>query len=103
MNGLTRREFLPAAAALPALATGTFRVPSPVGGFTKMLQALNFEETAEATAEIGWDGIECPTRPKGHVLPERVKEDLPRMAEALKKSFPLGRRVSGRPDWRSAD
>jgi len=36
-------------------------------------------------AEIGWDGIECPVRPGGHVLPERVDEDLPKMVESLKK------------------
>lgn len=83
--GITRRAFLSAAAAAPAFASGSFRAGSKIGGFTKMLQALSFEETAEATAEIGWDGIECPTRPRGHVLPERVEEDLPRMAEALKK------------------
>jgi sugar phosphate isomerase/epimerase len=36
-------------------------------------------------AEVGWDGIECTVRKKGHVLPERVEEDLPKIVEALKK------------------
>jgi sugar phosphate isomerase/epimerase len=31
------------------------------------------------------DGIEAPVRPKGHVEPERVEEDLPKLVEALKK------------------
>ena len=30
------------------------------------------------------DGVEVPVRPKGHVLPERVEEDLPKLVEALK-------------------
>ena len=55
-----------------------------VGGFTKEFQSLSYEATADAVVEIGWDGIECPVRPGGHVLPERVEEDLPKMVEALK-------------------
>jgi sugar phosphate isomerase/epimerase len=33
---------------------------------------------------MGFDGIEGAVRPKGHVVPERVDEDLPRLAEALR-------------------
>ena len=40
---------------------------------------------AETVAAIGWDGIECPVRAKGQVLPERVEEDLPKFVEALRK------------------
>jgi sugar phosphate isomerase/epimerase len=84
---ITRRAFLAGSAAaglaLPALGQDG-KPPWKVGGFTKNLQDLNYERTAEAAVEIGWDGIECPVRAKGHVLPERVEEDLPRMAEALK-------------------
>jgi len=82
----TRREFLAAGAAtlaLPALAQD----PKPtwkIGGFTKVLQDLSFEKTAQAAVDLGWDGIELPLRAKGHVLPERVDEDLPKMLEALK-------------------
>ena len=57
-----------------------------IGVFSKHMQWLNARETAEVTAEYGWDGIECPVRPGGHVLPERVKDDLPAMVEALKKN-----------------
>jgi sugar phosphate isomerase/epimerase len=55
-----------------------------VGGFTKELQDLSFDETARVAADVGWDGIELPLRANGHVLPERVDEDLPRFVEALR-------------------
>jgi sugar phosphate isomerase/epimerase len=53
--------------------------------FTKHLQGLSFDQIADIAAEVGLDGIEAPIRPKGHVEPERVTEDLPKLAEALKK------------------
>ncbi len=40
---------------------------------------------AEAAKEIGFDGIDLTVRPKGHVLPERVENDLPLAVEAMKK------------------
>jgi sugar phosphate isomerase/epimerase len=58
--------------------------PWKVGGFTKELQDLSPEDTARVATELSWDGIELPVRAKGHVLPERVDEDLPKMAAALK-------------------
>src|SRR5512144_1442951 len=86
MNEVTRRTFMGTAAALAAspLLAQDSKSPWKVGGFTKVLQDLNFERTAAAAVELGWDGIELPLRAKGHVLPERVDEDLPRMVEALK-------------------
>lgn len=57
----------------------------PVVVFSKALQDLNYEDTAEAVAEVGWDGIECPVRRGGQVVPERVEDDLPKMVEALAK------------------
>ena len=56
-----------------------------IGGFTKPFQDLNFENTADVVAEVGWDGVECPVRRGGQVLPEKVEDDLPRLVEALKK------------------
>jgi sugar phosphate isomerase/epimerase len=89
MNEITRRGFLlgsaagAAALSLPAPAQEP-KSPWKVGGFTKVLQDLSYVKTAEAAVYLGWDGIECPVRAKGHVLPEKVDEDLPRMIEALK-------------------
>lgn len=83
---MTRRGFIQATAAAlalpPALAQDAPRWK--VGGFTKTIQDLSYERTAEVAADLGWEGIECPVRAKGHVLPDRVEEDLPRMIEALK-------------------
>jgi sugar phosphate isomerase/epimerase len=88
-----RREFIgTVAAAAPGLAALAADVPSsPTAqrfqfiAFSKAFQELNFEDTADLVAEVGWDGIECPVRRGGHVLPERVEEDLPRLVEALAK------------------
>src|SRR5262245_58840089 len=54
-----------------------------VGGFTKPIQDLSFEDTARFTVDAGWDGIELALRAAGHVLPERADEDLPKLVSAL--------------------
>jgi sugar phosphate isomerase/epimerase len=83
---MNRRTFLGTTAALAAspLLAQDSKSTWKVGGFTKVLQELNYEKTAAAAVELGWDGIELPLRAKGHVLPEKVDEDLPKMVEALK-------------------
>ncbi|MEY4484343.1 MAG: hypothetical protein RL693_1795 [Verrucomicrobiota bacterium] len=53
--------------------------------FTKHLQGVEFDKLADIAAGIGVNGIEAPIRPGGHVVPERVEEDLPKLADALKK------------------
>jgi L-ribulose-5-phosphate 3-epimerase len=54
--------------------------------FSKHLQWLNYKEMAEYVAELGFDGVDLTVRPQGHVLPERVEEDLPRAVEAVEKA-----------------
>ena len=56
--------------------------------FSKHLQFLNYKDMSEATKEMGFDGVDLTVRPKGHVLPERVTDDLPKATEAM-KSFDL--------------
>lgn len=91
-----RRSFVKAAASVslgaslsPLLATAAGKAgkpwPNEFCTFTKVFQHMDFDELADTIAELGFDGIEAPVRPGGHVLPERVEEDLPKMAEALKK------------------
>ncbi len=92
---LTRRQFLNssttatlAATVWPRVLSAPARVePGPwkFCAFEKPLQFLNYGELADLIAELGFDGIEATVRPGGHVLPERVEEDLPKFAEALKK------------------
>lgn len=53
--------------------------------FSKHLQGLSFDDIASVAAEVGVDGIEAPIRPKGHIEPERVPDELPKFVEALKK------------------
>ena len=54
--------------------------------FSKNLQWLNYDDMASLAAEIGFDGIDLTVRPDGHVLPERVIEDLPKAVEASEKA-----------------
>jgi len=56
-----------------------------VNVFSKHLQFLDYNEMSEATAEMGFDGLDLTVRPKGHVLPNKVEEDLPKAVAALKK------------------
>ncbi len=51
--------------------------------FSKHLQWLDYKEMANVLNEIGFDGTDLTVRPGGHVLPDRVEEDLPKAAEAL--------------------
>jgi sugar phosphate isomerase/epimerase len=63
-------------------STGT---PLKIHIFSKHLQFLNYRDMAEAAAEMGFDGIDLTVRPNGHVLPERVENDLPKFVEAIRK------------------
>jgi len=54
--------------------------------FSKHLQWLNYAEMAQVAAQIGFDGVDITVRPGGHVLPERVAEDLPKAVDAVKKA-----------------
>lgn len=52
--------------------------------FSKHLQFLNYKDMCDAAKEIGFDGIDLTVRPRGHVLPENVTEDLASATEAVK-------------------
>jgi len=65
--------------------TKEFEQDIEVSIFSKHLQFLDYNEMAAATAEMGFDGLDLTVRPKGHVLPERVVDDLPKAVEAMKK------------------
>src|SRR5438876_492150 len=93
---LSRRDFAAKAATAAAalvtvspslLAQTAAEKPFKIIGFTKPFQKLNFEDTTDTVAEIGWDGIECPVRPngQGQIEPERAPDEVPKLVEALKR------------------
>jgi hypothetical protein len=81
---ISRRTFLAWSAAVGAsLPLGEFApltaapVPpraqaQPTVVFTKPLQWLDYDGVAEIAAEAGFNGLDIPVRPGGHVLPERI-------------------------------
>src|SRR3954471_9830441 len=88
----SRREFvqtLGAAAAGLALsrraAAAETEARFPVITFSKPFQDVGYDRTAEILEQVGWSGIECPVRAKGQVEPEKVEDELPKLAEALQK------------------
>ena len=97
MNRLPRRDFIArtamASSAAALCGAGAFRAssaeqwPPSVVVFSKIYQdlKLNLEDAAALTAEAGLDGIDCPVRPGGEILPEHAAEQMPQYAEALKK------------------
>ena len=58
----------------------------PIAVFSKHLQWLDYGAAADAAAEAGFDALDVPVRPRGHVEPERVEADLPRAVEAARKA-----------------
>lgn len=91
---MNRRSFLQsgaaAAASYAALPATTASAAPAVGGnefcfFTKHLQGLPFDQIADIAAEMGVNGVEAPIRPKGHIEPEAVEDELPKFTDELKK------------------
>ena len=92
--GIDRRRFISQAllaTSASAVANNFAWAGSPVDSkyqiiaFEKFLQDLSYDELADTIADLGFVGIEATVRNKGHVLPERVEEDLPKLVEALKQ------------------
>ena len=75
-----RAESAPAAkpAAAPAPAG-----PTVIHVFSKPMHQMSHAETAKLIAECGYGGIDYTVRvAQGHVLPEKVEEQLPRAIDA---------------------
>lgn len=93
-SSLSRRDFLfqsAMAASALSLGAGSALAQTPAKGkypiiaFSKPFQQMNAMETANFVAEVGWEGIECPVRPKGQIEPEKAADELPKLAEAMRK------------------
>jgi L-ribulose-5-phosphate 3-epimerase len=89
LNSLKTSGLLLATSGLPAFSKrgNTKNNSYKIVVFSKQLEWItDYQELADTVAEIGFDGLELTTRPAGHVLPDRVEEDLPKMAEAAHKA-----------------
>ena len=64
----------------PAVSDWTYCI------FSKHLQWLDYRELGVAVSQLGFDGVDLTVRPTGHVLPEKVRTDLPRAVAAVGES-----------------
>ena len=91
---VSRRNFVKSAAAsvvaIPLVgltnhdATGIMSYKSQqtkICAFTKLFQFLDYDQLAEVFAAAGLDGYDLTVRSGGHVEPENVKKDLPRVVK----------------------
>jgi sugar phosphate isomerase/epimerase len=78
----TRRSFIAAAGGALAATASSSRPTLCI--FSKHMPKLSYDELGRVSREIGFGGVDLTVRPKGHVLPERVAQDLPRAVEAIR-------------------
>lgn len=89
---VSRRKFLKTTSLLAAVSPyleahspKKTDIPFPkIHIFSKHLQFLNYQDMAEKARELGFDGIDLTVRPNGHVVPEKVEDDLPKAVDAMK-------------------
>ncbi|HWR50924.1 MAG TPA: TIM barrel protein [Bryobacteraceae bacterium] len=83
---ISRRQWMALAAAAPLAAQGQGPKPLKISIFSKHLQFLDVAGMAVAAKEAGADGIDFAVRKGAHILPERVKEELPGAVDTLRKA-----------------
>ncbi len=90
MNASRRRFLFHSAGAVAATAlirsTATGAAGKPANKiclFEKPVQEISFGELAAFASQLGFDGLSATVRKGGHILPERVEEELPRLVDAL--------------------
>jgi sugar phosphate isomerase/epimerase len=77
---MTRRtlvQTLPIAAAAQAPARPSLCL------FSKHAAKLNYTQLGKFAKQTGFDGIDLTVRPGGHVLPEKVADDLPKALQEI--------------------
>ena len=88
-SDVSRRAVLGAGAAMLSQPRASRSEERPgklkVSIFSKHLQFLEGDALAQAAAEMGFDGIDLTVRKGGHVEPERVKQDLPRLVAVMRR------------------
>src|SRR5687768_1147671 len=88
---LRRREFIQLlSAASLSLPLSSFmngrKQAIKIAVFSKPLQWLDYRQLAQTAAQTGFNGLDLTVRPGGHVLPEKVAQDLPRAVEEARKA-----------------
>ncbi len=73
---MTRRTLLSTTIAAAAQQQPAGGRP-PLCLFSKHAAKLNYAQLGKFAKQVGFDGIDLTVRPGGHVLPEKVTEDLP--------------------------
>ena len=85
-QSFSRRAFLAAAAVAPNALQAQSGPGLKISIFSKHLHWAEWKEMADVAKEIGFDAIDLTVRKGGHVLPERVTEDLPKAAEIVRQA-----------------
>ena len=95
MTPITRRAFIQTTAAagtLAALAPETLALQPQTGFrgslcfFSKHLPRMNAERLGATLKKLGFDGVDLTVRPKGHIEPARVAQDLPPFVEGIRQA-----------------
>ncbi len=86
-HSLSRRVLLAGGTALAASAAENKSASGKlkVAIFSKHLLFLKGDTLPAGAAEIGFDGIDLAVRKGGHVEPERVREDLPKLVASIRQ------------------
>jgi len=85
---ISRRRFFGATAGAAAAAGRVLSADSKSSTlclFSKHLPDLNYEELGRTVRDLGFAGVDLTVRAKGHVLPERAVDDLPKAVETLSR------------------
>jgi sugar phosphate isomerase/epimerase len=82
---MKRREFL-ATATAPALLAQAPAAKPMLCLFSKHAAKLNYQDLGKFSKQVGFAGIDLTVRPGGHVLPEKVTDDLPVAMAILENS-----------------
>jgi sugar phosphate isomerase/epimerase len=69
-----------------ALLAQPSAVRPPLCLFSKHAAKLNYQDLGKYAKQVGFDGIDLTVRPGGHVLPEKVVDDLPVAVAILQNS-----------------
>ncbi len=85
---MKRREFLAASSCVMLAEAQTPAAKPTLCLFSKHAAKLNYQELGKYSKQVGFGGVDLTVRPGGHVLPEKVADDLP-IAVAVLETFGL--------------